>query len=542
MNDQPEDARSARRSRRQPWVPIAMLLLLQAMMSVPLPMSLKAWATSSLQPSLDLLGMLFLAGLATAAGRARLGASVAGLALWVAIVLRPAIALFPRIFQRPFELGDVLQLPGLVHLLMGDATLWTKLLALLAVIAIWPVSAIAAHQLVKTVRSRDFVAGGGVAAAWLLIGALSSLGWQPSTLFAVGECTIAAVRTALGLDERVQRMHADIDAGIARMASAPAGLAGLRGVDVHVLVVESYGDIAWRHPELAPRMRRLWTDLEGELRANAFAMVSGCVQPAITGGGSWMAHQELFTAIRVPDQRTWEHVLKSEGRRLPGLFAAAGWHTVEVMPAMPYHWPVGAAFYGFAQSLVKPDIPYAGHPYAFGHMPDQVALLHLLDHVVRPAQRPLFTTFVSVSSHAPWPEIPRYVGDWRPTAADFAQPAIVHPVSWTDLPSGEPLLPAYADSLDYALRTAVGYVARLPRPSLVLLLGDHQPPLSAVDVACPEDRRLDVPVHVISNRPNLLAPWREDGFVPGNDPRAAAGTWPLYELAPRLLRHYMQVR
>ncbi len=81
-------------------------------------------------------------------------------------------------------------------------------------------------------------------------------------------------------------------------------------------------------------------------------------------------------------------------------------------------------------------------------------------------------------------------------------------------------------------------MTRLPRPSLVVLLGDHQPPLSAVDVACPEGRRLDVPVHLITNRPELLAPWQQDGFVPGNDPLPVDVTLPLYELAPRLLRHY----
>ena len=230
--------------------------------------------------------------------------------------------------------------------------------------------------------------------------------------------------------------------------------------------------------------------------------------------------------------------MESEGPRLPALFAAAGRHTVEVMPAMPTAWPEGAAFYGFAQSLMKPDLPYDGHVYAFGHMPDQVALMHLLERVVVPAERPLFAVYISVSSHSPWRETPRYLPEWTVRPGDLASPGIVHDVSWTQVPADDALLPAYADAIEYALRAAIGYVTRLPRPSLVVLLGDHQPPLSAVDVACPEDRRLDVPVHLITNRPELLAPWQQDGFVPGNDPLPVDVTLPLYELAPRLLRYY----
>lgn len=540
MTALPDDERQLRTwTPRRTCVALTILLALQAVVSAPWSLDVSVWLATACRPSPDLIALAALALLARAAGRPRLGAWSAGLLLWIVVLLGQPIALFPLIFQRPFELVDILQVQGLVHLLMQRWPVWAQIAVLLAIVATLPLFALAFARGTTAVQSRSTLrAPFTLLASWLIFGLTPSLGWQPSTLAALGRCTLRAISVGLDLDGSRARMHQEIAAGIARMREAPHDLQGLRGVDVHVLFVESYGGVAWRHPDLAARTTALWAELDAELRARGFAANCGYVHPAFTGGGSWKAHQELFTGIRVPDQRTWETVLKTDGPRLPKLFATAGRHTVEVMPAMPEPWPEGASFYGFAQSLMKPDLPYDGHVYTFGHMPDQVALLHLLERVVLPAERPLFASFISVSSHSPWSETPRYLPEWTVKPGDFARPGIVHDVSWTQVPAGDDLLPAYADSIDYALRAAVGYVTRLPRPSLVLLLGDHQPPLSAVDVACPEDRRLDVPVHVLTNRPELLTPWREDGFVPGNDPRAVAGSWPLYELAPRLLRHY----
>ena len=77
-------------------------------------------------------------------------------------------------------------------------------------------------------------------------------------------------------------------------------------------------------------------------------------------------------------------------------------------------------------------------------------------------------------------------------------------------------------------------MARLQRPSVVILLGDHQPPISRLVV--PPDTTRDVPIHVFSNRPALLAPLLEQGFVQGTAIPRDMAAFPLAGLAPRLLR------
>jgi hypothetical protein len=69
----------------------------------------------------------------------------------------------------------------------------------------------------------------------------------------------------------------------------------------------------------------------------------------------------------------------------------------------------------------------------------------------------------------------------------------------------------------------------------VILLGDHQPPIGWTQIG---DRSLDVPLHLLSNRPELLAPWREHGFADGFVPPSTTASRPLAEFAPLLLRIY----
>jgi hypothetical protein len=68
---------------------------------------------------------------------------------------------------------------------------------------------------------------------------------------------------------------------------------------------------------------------------------------------------------------------------------------------------------------------------------------------------------------------------------------------------------------------------RAPADLLLVLLGDHQPPASVAG----EGVRWDVPVHVIANRPDLLARLVDAGFEPGLEP-AGEPIGDMYTLTP----------
>jgi hypothetical protein len=128
--------------------------------------------------------------------------------------------------------------------------------------------------------------------------------------------------------------------------------------------------------------------------------------------------------------------------------------------------------------------------------------------------------FVGATSHAPWAQVPPFVADWQIGPESFhGEPARVRPLTYASLPHDPELVPAYRESIACALRAAFGFVERLERPSLVFVLGDHQPPLGRTFVEA--EARRDVPLHVISNRAELLEPYRRAGFTGGTS-RAAA--------------------
>lgn len=520
--------------------------------AVPVPFRLEpfAAAVSRLSPDVCLVAALALVG--RSAGRPRLLAHAGAALLLLLALFRTAVVLVRLAFEREFELADLPWLvPSAWHFCLGDLPPWQQWAAGAVVVTVlaalqWLLARALAAVAVVAATARGAVAALATLQAAVLAAfvgtAIAPTGRTWCREFDAAAFAAEAVRSVrVWLDPAVveEPIRARIAAGHERMqlAAAGGGPRGLHGVDVHVLIVESYGRTVLRQPDQAPVFRALWRELGAELQAAGFDAVSTAAAPAILGGASWLAHAELFTGVRVPDQRSRDLLLRSELQPLPARFAAAGWHTVEVMPAMPHGWPEGQRFYGFAASWTQPELAYRGTPYEFGAMPDQYALHVLLERVVRPATQPLFTVFVGASSHAPWSAIPPYLSDWRIGDATFAgPPARRHPAGQFDVPFDPRLPAAYADALQYALRAAAGFVCRLPRPSLVLLLGDHQPPI--VRVLPSPDLSYDVPVHAISNRPDVLARLRAAGWADGFDLPEAHASRPLAELAPALLQAF----
>ena len=78
------------------------------------------------------------------------------------------------------------------------------------------------------------------------------------------------------------------------------------------------------------------------------------------------------------------------------------------------------------------------------------------------------------------------------------------------------LLPEYLRTIEYTYAWLAGYLEQpSPRDYLMILIGDHQPASSVTGPDAP----WDVPVHVITSRPELVERFRALGFQPGLEPR-----------------------
>jgi hypothetical protein len=117
--------------------------------------------------------------------------------------------------------------------------------------------------------------------------------------------------------------------------------------------------------------------------------------------------------------------------------------------------------------------------------------------------------------------VPPFLADWSDAGAfagvgDTAWAAIRRPPDWEHLQ-----LP-YLASVAYDLQVLGEFLATRVSPgALVIILGDHQPPA----IISGEGQPWTVPIHVLSQDPDLLRPFAAEGYTPGAFPEQKA-PWP----------------
>lgn len=314
--------------------------------------------------------------------------------------------------------------------------------------------------------------------------------------------------------------------GYARLPAADI-LPELRGTDVLVLFVESYGRSALDNPLYGPTTRAA---LGSAPLPRGVAARSGWLTAPMVGGQSWLAHASLLSGLTTSDQGRYRALLASPRRTLLHLAQVAGWETSAAMPAITLAWPEGDWF-GYGRILAAADLGYRGKPFNWVTMPDQFTLRTIERRLIEPAPRPpAFVVSALISSHAPWTPVPPLlpwdaIGDG--TEFDAAATAGDPPdVVWRD---EDRVREQYRRSIDYVLRTVVGFAARHP-DALLVVLGDHQP---AAFVSGDPDGR-DVPVHVIGPA-DLVAHLDGWGWTPGLVPAADVPARPMADFRDRFL-------
>ena len=307
-------------------------------------------------------------------------------------------------------------------------------------------------------------------------------------------------------------------------ADQPAGqlLTALRGKDVVVAFVESYGRAAVEDPAFASGVDAVLDAGSRQLAAAGYGSRSGFLTSPVTGGGSWMAHATFLSGLRVGDQQRYRALVSTDRLTLTTAFRRAGWRTVAVMPGTTRAWPE-ARFFGYDRVYASDDLGYRGPDHGWPTIPDQytLAAFQRLEHG-RPGHAPLMAQLVLGSSHAPWQFVPRPIGwDQVGDGSAFAgmPAASASPDAlWAEQPSQ--LRAPYRRAIEYTLNCLVSYVEAYGDDNLVLLvLGDHQAP-----IVTPPGAARDVPIAVVTRDRAVLDRidrwgW-QDGLKPG--PQAPA--------------------
>ena len=362
---------------------------------------------------------------------------------------------------------------------------------------------------------------------WAL-GGLPRLGRPARAALCLAALPVALLGAPPILPGEIAERTAQLRAAVADEAQFAADLrrdpvgtpdfAALSGRDVIVLFVESYGRAWLDAPAYRATGRARLAAAETRLAAAGLSMRSAWLSSPTRGGQSWLAHAATLSGLWTASQPRYDALMASDRRSLNRLFAAAGWRSVAVMPAIARAWPE-ARWYGYDTVLDRDALGYRGQPFDWVTMPDQYTLT-ALDRLARAGDSPVMVEAALISSHAPWTPLPEIlpwetIGDgavFDGSHRHGAPPAEV----WA---APETIRAAYSRALDYTLEIVAQWIARSAGDALVVVLGDHQPaPLVAGDDdAAGGDA---VPVHVISRDAKLLArlPGRwSEGMLPAAD-------------------------
>jgi phosphatidylglycerophosphate synthase len=391
---------------------------------------------------------------------------------------------------------------------------------------------LAALRLTRLAVGRRSTATRGVAALGVLWVSLAVLG-QP----------VAANSAANEVFDDLRQVRADLldpDVFQQQIADDPYAftpgsrlLTGLRGKDVLLTFIESYGKVAVTDPAVAPGVSAVLDRGTDQLRAAGFEARSAYMTSSTFGGGSWFAHSTVQSGLWVDSQPRYDTLVASHRLTLTGAFKKAGWRTVGVSPSIIADWPE-AKYFGYEKAYVRDNVGYRGPNFAYAKVPDQYTMYKFQQNELAAADRaPVMAEIDLVSSHIPWTHLP-YMIDWD-TIGDGSvfdpMPAQGRSKSevWAD--TGR-VREAFGQSIQYSLNTLISFLTTYGTDDTVMVfLGDHQPsPVVSGDGASH-----DVPVTIVAKDPAVLDAVAGWGWTSGLEPGPSAPVWRMDQFRDRFL-------
>ena len=368
-----------------------------------------------------------------------------------------------------------------------------------------------------------------VAGAILVLGVAQSLGATvPRRLHVVKPVTAVYARQAGMFAYEIS------GAGLRALPPAPpmrSDLGRVKGADVLLVFLESYGAVSWDRPALVDALAASRTHLDADIRDTGRRVVSALVESTTFGGKSWLAHISLLSGIEVRDEQTSVRLMSQRRETMVSAFSRHGYRTVAIMPGVRAAWPEGA-FYGFDEIYDVARLDYQGPSFGWWDITDQFAIARMDAFEIAPrARQPVFVFFPTISTHTPFTPAPPYQPDWSRilTRAPYDDKELAY--AWAQEPDWFNLGPSYAQALNYANVTLGGYLRlRADRDFVMVIVGDHQPPA----MVSGEGATWDVPVHVITNRAQVLDRLLQRGFREGLRPRGPSAI-KIHALLPVLL-------
>jgi phosphatidylglycerophosphate synthase len=429
-----------------------------------------------------------------------------------------------RPFNAVFDWGNITPAVGVVRDAIGSRT--TNIVyAVLFLVALLIIGAITASAIrITTVAAQHRRATVPALAALTAVWALSAgLSWQLAPGSPVASTSdvglvVAQVRSTQAAI-REQHRFEQLLRGSDPEAKIPASdlLTGLRGKDVVVAFVESYGQVAVQGTSFSPGIDAVLRRRTASLARAGWSTRSAWIKSPGFGGISQLSHSTLESGMWVDSTELYAELLRSHRFTLTDAFDKAGWRTVSDAPSDDDSWGPGSSFFHFDKLYTHSNVGYHGPRFSYATVPDQYTLAAFQRLELAPGHKPVMAEIDLVSSHTPWAPLPTMV-PWNKIGNGSIfdpMPARSESVNtvWRNTSTVRKF---FGRSIQYSLNALISWVTELNDPNLVLiLLGDEQPS----SVISGNWANHVVPISIIAHDPSVfrqIASWHwQDGLLPG---------------------------
>jgi hypothetical protein len=535
MSDETPDVTGERARHRTPAARvITALAVLLVWLSLIFPDQLSRLTLRAfLQLPVEVLILVAL-GLVVPRALRRAMAIVLGLALGLLAILKIVDIGFFSVLGQPFNpLTDSRYLVSAVGVLRDStgpyrtvAAVVAAILVLVAVLLLVTWSVLRLTRFTTQHRASSAWTVCMLAAVWLLC---TALGVQ------VAGAPVASTAAAAFTPEEADPALASDDA----FSTAPGAelLTGLRGKDVLIVFVESYGRVALEDPAVSPEVHGVLTRGTDTLRAAGFSSRSAFLTSPTFAGISWLAHGTLQSGLWIDSQQRYNQLVQTDRLTLSAAFKRAGWRTVAAVPANTEDWPEGTSFYHYDTIYDRRNVGYSGPSFSYASMPDQYTLAAFQRNELAQAHHsPVMAEIDLVSSHGPWAPLPRMV-DWSAVGDGSVFDKMPAQGQSPDELLGDPAKTkaAYGQSIKYSMSTLMSFVETFHDDNLVVIaVGDHQP----AAVVSGKGASHDVPITIIAHDPHVTSRIASWGWQPGMLPNSDAPVWPMDAFRDRFLTAY----
>lgn len=477
----------------------------------------------------------------------RILAGAAGVAFAVLAIIRLLNLGFFYELDRPFNpIGDWASFGPAVGVLRDSAgEVWTvvavigAILLVLFLLVFVTMSAIHVTTVASRHRTGSARAVSALAVVWALCAAFG--------VQAVGGASVASATTARLADSEVNLLRADIKNQHTFTADLKSPdsfaitpgkdlLTGLRGKDVLIVFVESYGQVAVQGTFFSPPIDAVLNSGTAELHAAGFSSKSAFLTSPTFGGISWLAHSTLQTGLWVDNVQRYAQLTASDRFTLSDAFNKAGWRTVADVPSNEKKWPEGKTFYHYDQIYDQYNVGYAGPAFSYAKVPDQYTLAEFQKLELTPGHSPVMAEIDLDSSHTPWAPLPHMVPEnalgngslYDGMPQQGQQPATV----WR---SAHGVQASYGQSVQYTMTALISWLQTVNDKNLVVIaLGDHQP-ATIVSGSTPTH---NVPISIIAQDPKVMDRISAWGWQDGLLPNPQAPVWSMDTFRGRFLSAY----